>query len=132
MCVQALLSHPDSRPRPTRVVTYGFTLRESLPPACNHLPPRTRPTADQLPSALQLPPQTFFQAYRFPKPAPGTAVVLHSRTSKRAVWAAQLCADAGLDSVLVYRAGVYGWRFDESVKQYKSYELVSVRAIMRL
>lgn len=37
----------------------------------------------------------------------------------------QVCADAGLQQVYVYREGVYGWRLDDSVQPYPSYQLVS-------
>jgi hypothetical protein len=42
------------------------------------------------------------EALWFPKPTPDDVVVLHARTAKRAAWAAQVAADAGLHC-LVYR-----------------------------
>ena len=42
------------------------------------------------------------EALWFPKPTPDDVVLLHARTAKRAAWAAQVAADAGLHC-LVYR-----------------------------
>ena len=53
-------------------------------------------TADQLAAALELQPGEFAARYGFPRPVAGDMLVLHSRTSCRASWAAQVAADAGL------------------------------------
>lgn len=45
------------------------------------------------------------------------------RTNTRSGWAAQLAQDAGLQSCLVLRQGVYGWRLDPAVKPYRGYKL---------
>ena len=50
---------------------------------------------EQLPSALALGPAEFLAVYRFLKPTTSDIIVLHSRTGRRAAWAAQVCADAG-------------------------------------
>ena len=36
----------------------------------------------------------------------------------------QVCLDAGLHPVYVYRGGTYGWRLDDSTKAYSGYQLV--------
>lgn len=70
-------------------------------PACSHLclPAHSSaclPAADELMSALQLPPGPFRRRYHFDPPVPGLdGLVVHSRGSGRAQWAAQLCLDAG-------------------------------------
>lgn len=58
---------------------------------------------DELPAALQLAPGAWQDKYHFPKPGPGTPVVMQCRTNRRASWAAQLAHDAGLGSVFVYK-----------------------------
>jgi hypothetical protein len=58
---------------------------------------------DELPAALQLSGTEWAERYRFPKPGAGAPVVLQCRTQRRASWAAQLAADAGLHNVLVYK-----------------------------
>jgi rhodanese-related sulfurtransferase len=58
---------------------------------------------DELPAALQLSSAEWAERYHFPKPGAGMPVVLQCRTQRRASWAAQLAADAGLHNVLVYK-----------------------------
>lgn len=58
---------------------------------------------DEMPAALQLSGAEWAERYRFPKPGAGAPVVLQCRTQRRASWAAQLAADAGLHNVLVYK-----------------------------
>ncbi len=48
--------------------------------------------ADQLPAALLLAPADWAAAHRCPKPDKATWLVLQSRTSQRAAWAAQVPA----------------------------------------
>lgn len=91
------------------------TLYGSIPRAL-HIP------VDELPAALQLSSSEWAERYRFPKPGAGAPVVFQCRTNRRASWAAQLAADAGLGPVFVYKQGVYGWRLDPNVKSYPSYE----------
>ena len=81
-----------------------------------HLP------VDQLAAALRLPAAEFSARHHFARPAAGDVVVVHCRTGRRAAWGAQVALDAGLDRVLVYRAGAYGWRLDAAVKPYKAYD----------
>jgi hypothetical protein len=69
----------------------------------SNAPPRHGPAVDELPAALQLSGAEWAERYRFPKPGPGAPVVLQCRTQRRASWAAQLAADAGLHNVLVYK-----------------------------
>ncbi|GLI69717.1 hypothetical protein VaNZ11_014226 [Volvox africanus] len=79
--------------------------------------------ADELAAALALPPGEFLRRYGTPRPGPCDVVVLHSRLGRRAAWAAQVCVDAGLERVLVYGDGVYGWRLEDRVKPYRAYDL---------
>ena len=68
---------------------------------------------DELPAALQLNSTEWAERYRFPKPGAGAPVVLQCRTQRRATWAAQLAADAGLHNVLVYKQVTHsrqGWK----------------------
>lgn len=58
---------------------------------------------DELPAALQLSGSEWAERYRFPKPGAGAPVVFQCRTHRRASWAAQLAADAGLGPVFVYK-----------------------------
>lgn len=85
-------------------------------PETVHLP------VEQLASALALPLADFKELYGFDRPAESAPVVLTSRTHRRASWAAQVCRDAGLRRVFVYRQGTYGWHFDASVMAYRRYE----------
>jgi rhodanese-related sulfurtransferase len=84
-------------------------------PGSAHLP------VEQLPRALAMGTEEWSRTFRFPKPHPGDALVLHSRGDGRARWAAQLASDAGLERCLVLREGCAGWRFDACVKLYAPY-----------
>ena len=42
--------------------------------------------------------------------------------SRRAAWAAQVCADKGFASCFIYTNGAYGWHLDPAIKSYASYE----------
>lgn len=80
---------PQSAPHP---------LPQTLPCAHVHhhaLAPLTPAAADQLASALVLSPEAFRATYQYESPSPSTLLVMASRTSKRAHWAAQLAQDAG-------------------------------------
>lgn len=79
---------------------------------------------DELASALQLPADEFRAHYHFDQPAQEDVVIFMDRTNKKSYWAAQIARDAGWRHVYVYRAGVYGWRFDAGVLPYAEYQLV--------
>ncbi|GLC58774.1 hypothetical protein PLESTB_001399800 [Pleodorina starrii] len=79
--------------------------------------------ADELASALALPAVDFRRRYGVAAPCSSDVVVVHSRSGRRAAWAAQVCLDAGLQRVYVYGEGVYGWRLEDSVKPYKAYDM---------
>eukprot|EP00877_Chromochloris_zofingiensis_P006273 jgi/Chrzof1/189/Cz01g06130.t1 len=78
---------------------------------------------DELASALQLPADEFRAHYHFDQPAQEDVVIFMDRTNKKSYWAAQIARDAGWRHVYVYRAGVYGWRFDAGVLPYAEYQL---------
>lgn len=85
-------------------------------PGAVHVP------VDQWLAAVEMGPEEWLRTFRFPKPSTGDIIILHSRTSRRAEWAAQIAMDAGLAAVYVYRQGVYGWKLDPSVHAYAAYE----------
>mmetsp|Transcript_14482 Transcript_14482/g.27828 ORF Transcript_14482/g.27828 Transcript_14482/m.27828 type:complete len:338 (+) Transcript_14482:177-1190(+) len=89
-------------------------------PGAVHIP------ADQWPLALEKDPEEWCRVHRFPKPAEEDIIILHSRTGRRAAWAAQIAADFGWKHCLVYRQGTYGWRLDPTVKSYASFQLGDV------
>ena len=62
-----------------------------------HLP------AHQLPAAFQMDSDTWEQAFHFARPSSDDWVIMQCRTNKRATWAAQLAADAGLTHCLIYK-----------------------------
>lgn len=78
----------------------------------------------QMPRALGMDASEWQRTFRFPKPAQEKdIVILQCRTSKRARWAAHLLADAGWRrNVFVYSQGACGWRLDETVRAYGSYD----------
>lgn len=78
---------------------------------------------NELPKALTMEPAAFQDRYQFSKPGVDDVVVTTCRTSKRAIWAAQLLIEAGYTKVFVHHTGSYGWRFSPSVKPYDSYDL---------
>eukprot|EP00210_Caulerpa_lentillifera_P003019 g2882.t1 len=80
-------------------------------------------TVNELPKALTLEKDAFFEKYQFRKPEFNDVVVTSCRTCKRAIWAAQLLMEAGYKRVFVHRTGTYGWHFSPSVKAYDSYDL---------
>ena len=85
-------------------------------PGAAHLP------AEQLPRALAMGTEEWSRTFRFPKPLAADTLIFHSRSDRRARWAAQLATDAGLERCLVLRDGVSGWRFDTCVKLYEPYQ----------
>lgn len=48
-------------------------------------------------------PEAWQDAFHFPRPSSMEWVIMQCRTNKRATWAAQLAADAGLQRCLIYR-----------------------------
>lgn len=78
--------------------------------------------AEQLPRALAGVADEWARTHRFPKPCGGEALVLVSRGERRARWAAQLVADAGVELALVLRDGTQGWGFDPGVLRYEPFE----------
>lgn len=78
---------------------------------------------NELPKALTLDSEMFFEKYQFRKPGIDDVVVTSCRTCKRSTWAAQLLMEAGYRKVFVHRTGSYGWRFSSSVKAYNSFDL---------
>ena len=48
-------------------------------------------------------PEAWEDAFHFPRPSSGDWVVMQCRTNKRATWAAQVAADAGLQRCLIYK-----------------------------
>lgn len=85
-------------------------------PGSRHLP------VDKLPLALAMDAVAWEQHFHFPKVQPANILVLFCRSDRRANWAAQLAADAGLPRCFVYKEGVWGWRLHPSVMVYESYE----------
>ena len=59
--------------------------------------------AEDLAAALRMAAREWEVAFRCIKPTPGDALVLASRTHRRAAWAAHVAADAGLPGALVFR-----------------------------
>lgn len=59
--------------------------------------------AHQLPMAFQMGPDSWEDTFHFPKPSNADWVIMQCRTNKRATWAAQLAADAGLTNCLIYK-----------------------------
>uniref|UniRef100_A0A383VMR1 Rhodanese domain-containing protein n=1 Tax=Tetradesmus obliquus TaxID=3088 RepID=A0A383VMR1_TETOB len=91
------------------------TLYGAIPGAL-HLP------VDELPSALLLPASHFSHRYHFEQPGCGDVLVLQSRQSARAHWAAQLARDAGWKHVFVYAGGVRNWQLSLAVQAYSAYQ----------
>lgn len=81
---------------------------------------------NELPKALTLETEAFFEKYQFRKPGVDDVVVTSCRTCKRAVWAAELLMEAGYRKVFVHKTGTQGWRFSPSVKAYDEYDLGDV------
>lgn len=81
---------------------------------------------NELPKALTLETEAFFEKYQFRKPRVDDVVVTSCRTCKRAVWAAELLMEAGYRKVFVHKTGTQGWRFSPSVKAYDEYNLGDV------
>ena len=48
-------------------------------------------------------PEGWEESFHFPRPASDDWVIMQCRTNKRAAWAAQLAADAGLTRCLIYK-----------------------------
>lgn len=59
--------------------------------------------AHQLPMAFQMEPDSWEDTFHFPQPSNADWVIMQCRTNKRATWAAQLAADAGLTNCLIYK-----------------------------
>lgn len=119
--VAGVLGHVDAGCPPQQAVVLDIRRHDERAlygsiPGTVHLP------AHQLPAALQMAPQAWQEAFHFPRPSSEDWVIMQCRTNKRAAWAAQLAADAGLQRCLVYKQGVYGWRLQPEVKVYSSYE----------
>ena len=53
--------------------------------------------------AFQMEPDSWEDAFNFPQPSGNDWVIMQCRTNKRASWAAQLAADAGLTNCLIYK-----------------------------
>eukprot|EP00210_Caulerpa_lentillifera_P004334 g4134.t1 len=83
-------------------------------------------TVNELPKALALESEAFFERYQFRKPNVDDLVVTSCRRCKRAIWAAQLFMEAGYRKVFVHKTGTYGWRFSPTVKVYDEFNLGDV------
>jgi len=59
--------------------------------------------AHQLPMAFQMGSDSWEDTFHFPQPSDADWVIMQCRTNKRATWAAQLAADAGLTNCLIYK-----------------------------
>ena len=53
--------------------------------------------------AFQMEPDSWEDTFHFPQPSNADWVIMQCRTNKRATWAAQLAADAGLTNCLIYK-----------------------------
>lgn len=78
---------------------------------------------NEVPKALKMDEDEFQDKYTFSKPKLDDVVIMSCRTNRRAKWATALCQEAGYRRVFVHREGVFGWRFNQGVKVYDSYEL---------
>ncbi|KAL0026441.1 hypothetical protein WJX79_010309 [Trebouxia sp. C0005] len=120
--VAAVLGHVDAGCPPQEALVLDIR-RHDERSMYGSIPGTVHVPAHQLPMAFQMEPDSWEDTFHFPQPSNADWVIMQCRTNKRATWAAQLAADAGLTNCLIYKQGVYGWRLQPEVKVYSSYEV---------